>query len=199
MDFKTVLFDFDGVLCKDRFYEKTLLPNNANVYDWIQSNIFANKPLVQRWMKGLIDSMHINRLIVENNNIDLESLNDLYQQSVQLMKLDNFILDFARLLKLENKKVGIVTDNMHIFTKIIVPNNKLDHIFQIIINSADYGLLKQEENGRLFDIALGALGADIKDALLIDDSEATVKLFKDKGGLGVVYNDVGDLILERHL
>lgn len=74
MSYQTVLFDFDGVLCNDRFYEKTLLPKFRNVYDWIQLNIFSDKELVWKWMRGQIDSGGINRLIAESTDIRYEKL-----------------------------------------------------------------------------------------------------------------------------
>lgn len=105
-----VLFDFDGVLCKDRFYEKTLLPKYSNTHDWIQTNIFSNKTLVQKWMRNQIDSAGINRLIAENA-------------------------------------------------------------------------------GKLFDIALAALGVNIKNSLIIDDSELTAEFYEQKGGSAFLYKD----------
>ncbi len=70
MNYRTVFFDFDGVLSKGRFYEKTLLPQYREVYEWIQSNIFCDKELVQKWMRNQVDSTDINRLIAENTKIE---------------------------------------------------------------------------------------------------------------------------------
>lgn len=195
MSYQTILFDFDGVLCKDRFYEKTLLPDYQGVYDWIQANIFKDKELIKKWMKNQIDSAGINRLISENTDIEYGILNKLYEESICRMKLDKEIKGLARLLKLSGKKIGIVTDNMDVFTKITVPNHQLVILFDVIINSADYGILKKEDNGKLFDIALAALGENIENSLMIDDSESTIELYRQKGGHGFVYRDVAELKL----
>jgi hypothetical protein len=46
---------------------------------------------------------------------------------------------------------------MDVFDKITVPHNTLHEVFPIIINSCNYGVLKHEENGKLFDIVMGKL------------------------------------------
>lgn len=193
MNYRTVLFDFDGVLCKDRFYEKSLLPKYPEVYDWIQKNIFGNKELVRAWMRNQIGSADINAIIAKNTGMRYDVLHELYQDSISAMVLDNAMRDLAVRLKLSGKKIGIVTDNMDIFTEITVPHHRLNELFNVVINSADYGILKNENNGQLFDVALSALGQEIEDSLMIDNSASPVELFIKKGGHGFLYKDFAEL------
>jgi len=188
MDLQSILFDFDGVLCRDRFYRATLLPDHQDICDWIQANIFSDKELTHKWMRGQTDSAAINRLISEKTGIGYELLNGLYEESIRSMKLEAELVDLARSLKAVGKKIGIVTDNMDVFTRITIPNHRLSELFHVVINSADHGLLKRDENGRLFDIALGKLGSGIEDSLMIDDNATTIELYKQKGGQGFVYH-----------
>lgn len=189
----TVLFDFDGVLCHDRFYEKTLVPNYQQVYDWIQSNIFTDHKLVDKWMHGEISSSDINQLISDNTDIDYQVLVALFEESVRQMQLDENLLDLARSFKKSGIKVSIVTGNMDVFTDITIENHKLDRKFDLIVNSADYKLNKDDENGKLFDIVMEKLKSNIKTSLLIDDSAKTIKLFVQKGGIGHIYKNFGEL------
>lgn len=193
MSYQAVLFDFDGVLCKGRFYEKTLLPNHSGIYNWIQTNIFGNKEMVRDWMRNRVNSTEINELIAKNTEIERKLLDELYEESIRRMELEKEVIDLAESLKLSGKKIGIVTDNMDVFTKITIPNHRLDTLFDIIINSADHGLLKKDENGKLFDIALTALERKIENSLMIDDSESTIELYKQKGGQGFVYKNSTEL------
>ena len=193
MNYQTILFDFDGVLCKDRFYEKTLLPNYRKVYGWIQSTVFGNKELVWKWMRGQTDSIGINRLIAENTGIGFEKLIELYEESVRMMELDIEMIALVKLLKHSGKKVGIVTDNMDVFTNITIPSHQLNVLFDVTINSADYGLLKKDDNGKLFDIALASLDEKIENSLMIDDSDSTIKLYEQKGGQGFRYHGIAEL------
>lgn len=193
MEHRVILFDFDGVLCKDQFYKKALLPKYTELYNWIQVNIFGDNELVQRWMRGEVNSYKINSLINRNTKFDYELLKKLFEDSVRAMKVDKEMLEIARSLRSSGTKIGIVTDNMDAFTNITVPNYKLDTIFDVIVNSADYGMLKKEQNGKLFDVALTKLGEKIEDSLLIDDSESTIESYKQKGGHGFVYRDITEL------
>lgn len=192
-ELKVVIFDFDGVLCHDRFYKKTLLPKYSKVYDWIQENIFADWELVNHWMRGEISSKDINKLVSKNTGIEYNKLTKLYEESVQQMQLDPDLLKLAAKFKKLGCKVGIITGNMDVFSEITVPNYKLDEKFDFIINSADYGMLKDEKNGQIFDIALKNVGEEIENSLLIDDSAKTIKLFKQKGGHGHVYKNFEEL------
>jgi len=195
MSYQTVLFDFDGVLCKEKFYNKTLLPDYQDIYGWIQMNIFGDKELVWKWMRGKINSAGINRLVSENTGMEYEKLNELYNESVRGMKLESEVIDMARRLKQSGGKIGIVTDNMDIFSQITVFHHQLDKLFDVIINSADQGMLKKDENGKLFDIALAALGENIENSLMIDDSSSTIELFRQKGGQGYCFRTTDELKL----
>lgn len=193
MNLKAILFDFDGVLCHDKFYEKTLLPEYAPVYDWLQSNIFGDKELVKKWMRNEVSTEAINRLIAENTGIGFESLTKLFEDSVRQMELNLEIMKLAEDAKLSGKKIAIVTDNMEIFSRITVPHHGLDSIFDFIINSADQGCLKKDAASELFDIVQKNLQIDYRDCLLIDDSAGNIDLFKQKGGQGHVYGGVAGL------
>ncbi len=109
------------------------------------------------------------------------------------MKLEEKVKDIAESLKCTGKKIGIVTDNMDVFTEITVPNHHLNMLFNVIINSADYGMLKRDKDSKLFDIALTALGEKIENSLMIDDSKSTIELYKKKGGHGFVYKNFTEL------
>jgi FMN phosphatase YigB (HAD superfamily) len=144
-------------------------------------------------MRNRVNSAEINELIAKSTGIEYNFLNELYEESIRRMKVEKEIKDLAESLKLSGKKIGIVTDNMDVFTKITIPNHRLNTLFDIIINSADYGLLKKNEGGRLFDIALAALEEKIGNSLMIDDSESTIELYKQKGGQGFVYKNPAGL------
>lgn len=193
MEYQAILFDFDGVLCKGRFYEKSLLPDHSEAYDWIQTNIFGNKGLIQNWMRNHINSEQINELIAKNTGIGYEILNKLYEESIYKMELEGEVMDLARSLKLSGRKIGIVTNNMDVFSQITIEKHQLGELFDVIINSADYGLLKRDENGKLFDVALESLGEKIENSLMIDDSEPIIEFYEQKGGQGFLYKNTAEL------
>ncbi|MDZ4295947.1 MAG: HAD hydrolase-like protein, partial [Patescibacteria group bacterium] len=137
-----------GVLSTDRFYECTLLPQYQDTYEWIQTHIFGNDELVRQWMRGKKTSAEINALIAGCTGIAYDVLVTLFEESVRRMTLSQGVMSLATDLKLSGRKIAIVTDNMDVFSCITVAQHRLDEFFDVIVNSADYGVLKREEGGR---------------------------------------------------
>lgn len=195
MDYKTVIFDFDGVLGHDRFYTnlKTTYPN---VSEFIETRVFTkNSEMVNNWMRGKLTMLDINRYISTNTNIDFELLNALFIESVKAMTIDQRMLDLARNFTQQGKNIALVSNNMDVFTDITVKRLQLDKVFPVIINSFDYGLLKHDDNARLYDIAMTKLGvSSYQDALLIDDSSKAREVFAAKGGNVYAFENYNDLI-----
>ena len=96
---EVVLFDFDGVLCYDRFYQEMLLPQHQELFDWIQNNIFSNKDLFHQWMRGKVSTKDINKIISESTNQTEEFLNEVLMKSLQKIRLDGKMLNFAKGLR----------------------------------------------------------------------------------------------------
>ncbi|TSC53138.1 MAG: Uncharacterized protein CEO40_26 [Parcubacteria group bacterium LiPW_72] len=189
----SLLFDFDGVLCCDRFYRATLEKAYPKVYIWIQENIFGDsKELVEQWMRGKISSAEINHIIAKNTAINDALLEKLFVKSVRLMKIDQELRNYIAGLKKRVKKIGLITDNMDVFSKITVKNHSLNKLFDVIINSADYGYLKKDQKGKLFNIVLAKMGEEINNTLLVDDSLRVTNLYQDKGGKTFLYQNFHD-------
>ena len=110
--------------------------------------------MCHRWMKNELTMQDINKYISENTDINYEILVDYFEQSIKEMKIDLRLINLAKIFKKQGKKIAIVTNNMDVFSQITVPHNGFDILFDVVINSADYALLKQEQDGKLFDIAL---------------------------------------------
>ncbi|MEK7103791.1 MAG: HAD family hydrolase [Patescibacteria group bacterium] len=187
---KAVIFDFDGVFCHDRFYEEMLLPQHQELYSWIQDNIFGNNDLFYQWMRNEINTGDINKIIAKGTGHKEEFLNDVLLKSLQGIRLDEKMFGLAKeLKKFHNKKIAIITDNMDVFSTVVVKQHKLNEIFDSVINSADHGCLKAEQNGKLFEVALEILNEKIENCLFVDDSLRKVEAFKEKGGQGFLYSN----------
>jgi len=191
--YQAVLFDFDGVLCHDRFYDATFLADRPEVCAWVNTNVFTDKELTRQWMRGQLSSLEINEFVADGIGMDLNELSVKFDDSIRAMRLDHRLKELAGSLAERGIKVGIVTDNMDVFSSITVPHHGLNDIFDVVVNSSEYGMLKQDENGKLFDVALSALDVGIENALHIDDSPRTVELFRQNGGHGFLYKDFDEL------
>lgn len=188
------MFDFSGVLSRGLFYIG-LKQADPERFAQLQAEIFAPpSTLCDRWMRNELTRRDINRHLSRKLNMPEAKLNRYLLDSVQRMPLDENLISWAKELKTAGRSIAIVTDNMDTFSAYTVPALRLDKIFPIIINSADYGFLKKENGLKLFRIALEKLRQrDFATTLLIDDSKRTCDLFQQAGGQAVVYRDFSDV------
>lgn len=196
MDYEVILFDFDWVLCEDYFYNN-LLEHYPHVSEYIQTKIFrGNSDIPDLWMKNIMSMNDVNKHISDNTWIELKLLSNLFEESVKNMKINKGLLSIASQLKKQWRKIALVTNNMDVFDKITVPHNTLHEVFPIIINSCNYGVLKHEENGKLFDIVMGKLWhTEYNKVLLIDDSKKARETFEKKWWKTFAYSTFDEFYL----
>ncbi len=188
MNLEAVLFDFHGVLSHDRFYMGPFFETRPEAYARLERSFFiGDKSLVNEWMRGLVGYRDVHRRIAEHVGVEAEALDRALIASVKAMRLEPGLLDLAAELKARGVRTAIITDNMDIFTKATVPHHGLGRRFDAVFNSADSGLLKNDEGGKIFDHALHRLGVDIANTLFIDDSAKNVELYRAKGGRARLY------------
>lgn len=186
---RAVLFDFHHVLSHDHFYESTLLPDYKEVSEWISQNIFSDQELIRHWMRGKTTWRVLHDRITDATGMDRVLLDRLFVESVKQMKIETEMIELAQELKRAGHKLAIVTDNMDIFSEVTVPHQKFDLLFDVIFNSADHGLLKQDEHGKLFQCVADVLGVPIEQSIFIDDSKNNTDLFIELGGQAILHTD----------
>lgn len=183
-----VIFDFDGVTATSRFYltKDNLYPD---IQDFVQNNIFAGEEKYgERWMRGDLTYKDINNIIAAGTNRPEHEVHNSLITSIKEFRINPIIIEFA--LKLKDSAIphALVTSNMDIFNDFSVSYFHLDKYFPLIFNSADYKMLKRENNGKLYDIAVNAMGMkSYTNVLLIDDSEKSCELIRSKGGMAYQY------------
>ena len=185
-----IFFDFDGVLSKDRFFQ-TMFGDYPFLKDIILSTIF-NSPQKygDKWMRGEINTENIIKVLSSASKIPETVLKEGLTSSLKAFQIESRLLELAKTFQKKGMKVAMVTNNMDIFNQVTIPYHHLDQYFPIIVNSSDYGCMKHEKDGYLFDIALQKLGTDkISEFLLIDDSEKACNSFLSKGGQIYKYTD----------
>lgn len=188
-DTHAILFDFHHVLSHDHFYESTLLPDYKEVSDWISQTIFGDHALVRDWMRGNITWRTLHECIARETGMDRTVLDPLFIESVKRMRIEEKMIQLAKELKDKGFKIAIVSDNMDIFSEVLVPHQKFDQLFDAVFNSADHGLLKQDEHGKLFQHVADMLGVPIKQTIFIDDTKSTTDLFIELGGRAITHTD----------
>lgn len=184
-----ILFDFHHVLSHDHFYESTLVPEYKDVSAWISQTIFGDRELVRDWMRGKVTWRELHARIACETGMDRELLDELFVESVKRMHIVEEMIVLAQELKDKGFKIAIVSDNMDIFSEVTVTHQKFDQLFNHIFNSADHGLLKSDEHGKLFHYVAETLRVPIEQTIFIDDTKSATDLFKELGGRAITHTD----------
>lgn len=191
---RTIFFDFDGVLGSGHFYTGKFKKEYPDVHQWIQENIFGNEKIFLGWLRGRISYLEVDRIISNENSINQDIVDRALIDSAKDNKLINEDVK-SIIVELRDKeyKLGLISDNVDVFSEFTVTAHELNKIFDVVVNSADYGALKEDENGKLFKIALNLIGEDdISRSLLIDDGEKNIETYIALGGQGYFYKNFED-------
>jgi hypothetical protein len=126
--------------------------------------------------------------------MDIPAIVEMMEMGCKRLNFNQAVLDFALAQRDAGRKTALVTANMDVFTKIVVPCHQLDKIFDIILNTFDY---KELDKQRLWPVAFQYFGNDIHyaNSLLIEDGETEPAKFRKLGGYAYQYS-TDELFLE---
>lgn len=184
---RCVIFDYGFTLSPD-FYFKVIPPGVPQWHDIIQEHIFGDSSITIPWMKGEISSREVAGVIGRYIPLDTDMILATMEKGCEALSINAEVWLFAMRQKITGRKIALVTDNMDVFTKVVVPAHKLDRIFDAIVNSADEHELDKEA---LWPIAFERLdeGIDYGNSLLIEDGETEPEKFRQLGGTAHEYKD----------
>jgi len=177
---RALLIDFDGTLCHDRFWRSADEKTRITIQEFLFSP--DNNRIVTEWMRGFYSSEEIHAILGKELNLDVARLWRIFVDDCRTMQIEKDVLN--RILLLRNDLMTIlVTDNMDCFSRFTVPALNLERYFDMILNSADIHMLKNDDNGAVYKNIFADNCSDITHSILIDDSEKSCELFKRLGGI----------------
>jgi len=191
-DIACIVFDFGFTLSSDLYFN-VAPPECPDWQNIIQQNIFTDDGLVNDWMRGDITLPDIARKLAPAVRMDVSRIVEFLELGCQSLNFNEAVWAFAMEQRRQRKRTAIVTGNMDVFTKIVVPCHDLDERFDVIINSFDYREIdKSILWARAFELLGGGIG--YRQSLLIEDGEGNVAKFRAHGGHAHQYkNDEGFL------
>lgn len=139
-------------------------------------------------MKGEISLHDIARIIQEETGEKHASILAHLRAGCRNVKENQAVVDFAEQLKTNHIPLGLVTANFDVFNEVIVPEHGYGELFDVIVNSCDYG---EMDKRMLWPIAFRRLGKRIgyANSLLIEDGKKEPQQFRDAGGYTIEYSD----------
>jgi len=183
---KCVIFDFGFTLSSD-YYFKIAPPEFPQWRDIIQEHIFGDSSIAQPWMKGELTSHDIAAMISQYIPLEIPVILSFMEKGCENLKFNPAVWNFAVSQRSACRKTALVTGNMDVFTKVVIPAHHLDSVFDIILNTADYHEIRKE---LLWPIAFEKLGNGIgyANSLLIEDGITEPKRFRELGGYAYQYS-----------
>ena len=184
---KCVVFDFGFTLSPD-YYFNVSPPGCPQWHAVIQEVIFGEPAITNPWMRGEVTSQDIARILSHHLPLDIPTIAASLDKGCQHLQLNPAVRDFAVAQKAARRKTALVTDNMDVFTRVVVPSHGLDQLFDVILNSADFHEVRKE---LLWLIAFERLGGGIgyANSLLIEDGESQPAMFRALGGVAHQYSN----------
>ena len=183
---KCIVFDFGFTLSSDLYFKVTP-PEYPHWRDVIQKCVFDETQIVEQWMVGNLTIVDIAGIISRYINMDIASIVETMEKGCEHLNFNQAVWNFALAQRDNGRKTALVTGNMDVFTKVVVPCHRLHEVFDVILNSFDYKELHKE---RLWPIAFQHLGDDIHygNSLLIEDGDTEPARFRELGGYAYQYS-----------
>lgn len=182
---KCVVVDFGWTLSSD-YYFKISPQGCLQWHEIIQKYIFGEPSIVVPWMKGELTSLDIANILSRYIPLDVPTIVATMEKGCQHLNFNPAVWDFAIAQQSTRRKTALVTDNMDVFTKVVVPAHGLDRLFDVILNSSDFHETRKEV---LWPIAFERLGGGIgyPNSLLIEDGVTEPAMFRTLGGYAYQY------------
>lgn len=196
---KLILCDFDGVLTrfdsnsqKEGFYAP-LRSSNPIVYEKIVHFLFStDNYLGKSWMSGQITYTDVNALMAHKFGVERSYLDRVLLESLENFTLNRSLLSLLQVLRRLGTTVVIMSDNMDVFTRYVVPNLGLDQFFDAIFSSSDLQKMKSHNDWELPKAIAKKYDCDYADVLVIDDWEELITSLSPMGFCTFLYTE------ERH-
>jgi hypothetical protein len=184
---RCIVFDFGFTLSPDYFF--TVIPEGYPQWTAvIQEHIFRQETVVNPWMTGDLGLVDIAKIVSRHIDLPLPIIVDTMERGCARMRLNPVVWKFACAQRAQGRKTALVTANMDVFTRIVVPLHRLDTVFDVIFNTSDHHELRKEV---LWDRAFELFGDDIgyANSLLIEDGPWEPALFRERGGVAYQYEN----------
>lgn len=181
---RCIIFDFADTLSFTPYF----WPLGSRFLTIVTEAIFtgANKASwANPWCCGKLSSEDIAEYLSQLSGLTTKRILEGLNEGCSNLQLNSAIWHFAQAQRAQEKYTVLATVNVDVFTRIVVPAHGFDKVFDVVVNSADYGT---EDKNTLCEIAFSQLdGCTFENSLLIDDSTKATDAFRKRGGMVYKY------------
>jgi FMN phosphatase YigB (HAD superfamily) len=182
-----IVFDYANTLSSDLYFQTC--PEGFPAWRALfEKHVFSDPRILSDWCKGVLKKHDIARLISPHAGMPVATVLAEMNNSCKELHFNPAVWQLAEAQQIGGHKTVLVTINIDVFSDFIVPFYQLDGLFDVIVNSSDYGT---DNKLVLWHIAFEQLGDGITydNSLLIDDSPKWTTAFANKGGNAFLYRN----------
>lgn len=181
---RCVVFDFANTLSFTPYF----WPLGEEFLTVVTEAIFTgeNKALwAGPWCRGELSSEDIANYLSGLTGVPTKRILMALDEGCSNLQLNPAIWRFAKSQRAQGRHSVLATVNMDVFTRVVAPAHGFDRVFDVVVNSADFGT---EDKNALCDIAFSRLeGCTFQNSLMIDDSARVTEAFRNRGGIAYQY------------
>ena len=180
-----VVFDYGFTLSSDLYFN--VAPEGVDNWQCLLRDVVFQDPVVRDpWMRGQIGLNTIAQLIAEQLTCSPDAVLRTMKLGCARLRENVAVKELAVNLKTKGVPIALVTANFDVFNEVVVPAHRYDELFNVIVNSSDYGTTDKRQ---LWPIAFARMGSELgyHNTLLIEDGEKEPQAFRDCGGEAIQY------------
>ncbi|HEY3375973.1 MAG TPA: hypothetical protein VGL77_00640 [Armatimonadota bacterium] len=184
---RCIIFDFAGTLSPTPYF----WPLGADFCRVVTEAIFTGENKTRwagPWCCGTLSSAEIADYLAPLTGITPERILAGLDAGCADLQLNPAIWRFAQAQGAQGaqgRRTVLATVNMDVFSRVVVPAHGFDRVFDVVVNSAEYGT---EDKNALCEIAMAQLeGCTFANSLLIDDRAKYLDAFRARGGMTYQY------------
>lgn len=179
-----IIFDFANTLSHTPYF----WPLGSEFETVVTQAIFTGENKTRwasPWCCGTVSSADIAEYLSGLTGITPERILSALDEGCAHLQLNPAIWRFAQAQRAQGRRTVLATVNMDVFTRVVAPAHGFDRVFDVVVNSADYGT---EDKNALCEIAFGQLDdCTFENSLIIDDMHKYLDAFRARGGMAYRY------------
>jgi len=184
-----------GMTLSSALYFRRAPPDCPQWVQVVEEAVFGSE-WFERWMVGEACARDTAAYLATRLPLSPAAVEAQMRAGCRGLALNRGVVAFVRKGRARGRKTALVTANIDLFTQVIVPDQGLEGLFDVIVNSYEYG---STDKVRLWVAAFRQLGSGhgYGTSFLLEDSVQNVARFVALGGRGHCYR--GDDELESWL
>lgn len=190
---RLILFDMDGTITKTEILNYQIYKNaidkaleiKLDQKDW--NKFFSGRKPSESLINYLRQyGISLTNSLLKNLTEEIRVSKKKQLENISNIEIVGGFVEFAKNLKKENFRIGLVTSTVKTFTKIILIKSGIDHYFDRLVTGEDCNIGKPHPAIYLY--AMKVFGVDPKYTIIFEDSSSGLTAAQKSGATVIQVN-----------